>query len=234
MDLRGVSSTTTKRTKVYQRVYDTSGGYVSHNVGEFTFHPEHNHFHFEGFSDFELWTKATWDAWLVSGRTQGTPYKVSPKNTSCVMDTYMVRRLTNTPSDPAYDSICGTSRPDLSVGWGDLYRYTLYGQWIDLGTSQLPDNTYVVRSVADPDNRLYESAAKGVQDRESHAANEAVTYFRVSKGAIYLDTTAPASSAPAARIMSNGVLGPAQYQLPSPRPVRTPSAACPGMSRNGA
>lgn len=58
LDLRGVSSFVSKRTKVYQSIYDTSGAYMSRNVGEFVFHPEHDHFHFEGFSDFELWTKA--------------------------------------------------------------------------------------------------------------------------------------------------------------------------------
>ncbi|MBA2362209.1 MAG: hypothetical protein H0V86_01610 [Chloroflexia bacterium] len=58
LDLRGVSSFVSKTTKVYQRIYDTSGAYMSRNVGEFVFHPEHDHFHFEGFSNFELWTKA--------------------------------------------------------------------------------------------------------------------------------------------------------------------------------
>ncbi len=180
MDLRGVSSTTTKRTKVYQRIYDTSGSYVSQNVGEFTFHPEHNHFHFEGFSDFELWTKGTWDTWLASDRPQGTPYKVSPKNTSCVMDTYMVRRLTNTQSDPAYDSICGTSRQGLSVGWGDLYATPCTANGSTWGRTRSRITRTSCAPSPTPDNRLYESAAKGVQERESHTADEAVTHFRVS------------------------------------------------------
>jgi hypothetical protein len=38
------------------------------------------------------------------------------------------------------------------VGWGDTYRYYLVDQWIDLGTSSLPDGQYILRSVADPSN----------------------------------------------------------------------------------
>ncbi|MDQ3328105.1 MAG: lysyl oxidase family protein [Chloroflexota bacterium] len=206
LDLHGVSSFVSKTTKVYQRIYDTGGGYVSRNVGEFVFHPEHDHFHFEGFSDFELWTQAGWDAWLASGRTQGRPYKVSAKNTSCVMDTYMVQRLPDTPNNPAYGSVCGTTKQGLSVGWGDLYAYYLYGQWIDLGANRLANNTYVLRSVADPDNRLYESSTKSATSRESATVNEAITYFQVTNGAISVDRGAPTVSLPSTSVLPNATL----------------------------
>jgi hypothetical protein len=54
-------------TRVYQRIYDepspppncaAGGTYVEHLAGEFVFHPAHNHWHFEDFADYELWTRA--------------------------------------------------------------------------------------------------------------------------------------------------------------------------------
>ena len=38
------------------------------------------------------------------------------------------------------------------MGWGDTYGYYLVDQWIDLGTSSLPDGQYILRAVADPSN----------------------------------------------------------------------------------
>jgi hypothetical protein len=69
------------------------------------------------------------------------------------------------------------------VGWADKYDYSLPDQWIDLGTtSYLLDGNYVLRSVADPKNRIYESANKNDTSRESQETNAAVTFFRVSGG----------------------------------------------------
>src|SRR5205085_315726 len=63
----------------------------------------------------------------------------------------------------------------------DWYRQL---QWIDLNQDTLSDGTYVLRSVADPLNLVYESANKGDTTRESVTDNEAVTTFKISGGAI--------------------------------------------------
>jgi hypothetical protein len=72
----------------------------------------------------------------------------------------------------------------MSVGWGDTYGWTLPEQWIDLGSAFLADGTYVLRSVADPRNKLYESAQKSDAARESALANEAITVFTVRRNKI--------------------------------------------------
>ncbi len=209
LDLRGISSVYSETTTVYQRVLDSSGALVTqHMVGKFTYHPQHDHWHFGDFSDFELWTKATYDSWLTSGRTKGTPYRRSPKTTSCVMDTNRVQNLPNTPATPAYGTVCGTKTQGLSVGWADLYGYWLYGQWVDLGTSRLANGQYVLRSAADPLNRLYESADKADARREGPPSNEAETYFEVVNGVIKLDTVAPSTSIPVARPALNSTVRP--------------------------
>jgi hypothetical protein len=72
----------------------------------------------------------------------------------------------------------------LSVGWGDTYVWSLPEQWVDLGTSPLADGSYVLRSIADPLNRLHESANRADHSRESVQANEATTAFSVVGGHI--------------------------------------------------
>ena len=183
MDLyaRTVDTTSGKKTRVDQRVYDSAGNYTPYRVGDFVFHAAHNHFHFEGFANYELWTRTEYDNWVASGRNQGQAQRRGTKTTFCLMDTLRVQALAGSPSSAVYNE-CGKTRQGISVGWGDEYDYSLPDQWIDLGTStyRLPDGKYVLRSVADPKNVLYESANRSEASRESQQANEAVTFFTVS------------------------------------------------------
>jgi hypothetical protein len=187
MELRAktVSTTSGKKTRVRQRIYDDAGGFTSKLVGDMIFHATHNHFHFENFASYELWTRADYDSWLASGMAQGQAMKRGTKTTFCLMDTSRVQpTLTGSPRN-AYYTQCGQTLQGISVGWGDTYGYYLADQWIDLGTgSYLSDGQYVLRSVADPSNRLYESADKSATSRESQQANEGVTFFSVQGGAI--------------------------------------------------
>jgi hypothetical protein len=48
----------------------------------------------------------------------------------------------------------------------------------------MADGRYVLRSVADQNNRIYESKGKSNEARESRKANAAVTYFSVEGGVI--------------------------------------------------
>jgi hypothetical protein len=187
MELRAktVRTTSGKKSRVTQSIYDDAGGYTSKNVGDMIFHAGHNHFHFENFATYELWTKADYDSWLASGRAQGQAMKRGTKTTFCLMDTDRVQpTLTGSPPN-AYYTQCSKTLQGISVGWGDTYGYYLADQWIDLGTgSYLLDGDYVLRSVADPSDRLYESANKSDTSRESQQANEGVTFFSVQGGAI--------------------------------------------------
>lgn len=183
LELYGVtfSESGTTKTRVYQRVYD-GPSYTSYHVGDFVWHSAHNHFHFENFAQYELWTKAEYDQWVASGRSVGQARKRGTKTTFCIMDTYRVSALPGSPSSARYSS-CGQTLQGLSVGWGDTYRYYLADQWVDLGTSRLADGQYVLRSVADPRNVLYESPLRsGTQ--ESAVSNEATRCFLIRRGRI--------------------------------------------------
>jgi hypothetical protein len=174
-----VSTTSGKKTRVSQRIYDSAGGYTSRNVGDMVFHEQHNHFHFENFARYELWTRSAYDNWLASNRSQGQAIRRGTKTTFCVMDTDRIQGS----SSPRYTT-CSPNLQGLSVGWADTYTSNLWDQWIDLGTNTLPDGRYVLRSVADPNNRLYESASRGDPSREGAQANEAVKFFAVQGGTI--------------------------------------------------
>jgi Lysyl oxidase len=177
-----VKTTSGKKSRVTQRIYDDAGGYTNKQVGDFVFHATHNHFHFENFADYELWTRDDYNQWLSGG--QGLAQRRGTKTTFCLMDTNRVQALPGSPSS-AYYAQCGLNLQGISVGWADTYDYSLPDQWIDLGTTgYLLDGDYVLRSVADPRNRIYESANKNATSRESQQANAAVTFFSVRGQAI--------------------------------------------------
>jgi len=130
-----------------------------------------------------LWTKAEFDAWVASGRSVGRAKKLGEKTTFCIMDTGLVQSLPGSPRAAVY-SQCGASVQGMSVGWGDTYGWSLPEQWIDLNGSFLADGSYVLRSVADPRNKLHESPNRSDAARESAQANEATTTFTVRRGRI--------------------------------------------------
>ncbi|HEU4702431.1 MAG TPA: LamG-like jellyroll fold domain-containing protein [Conexibacter sp.] len=184
-----------------QRVYDDQGGFTDIPLSGSTlyYHDVHVHYHFDHWGGYELWTRAEYDAWIASGKTDGSPDLVGQKTTSCVTDEEFVISLLSAvwPADypPAR---CMPDRNNLiaqglSSGWGDTYDYYRFEQWIDLGQSTLPDGTYVLRSVSDPQNLVYESASKADAAREGSTDNSAITTFVVSGGRI-ADSDAPSGT----------------------------------------
>lgn len=132
--------------KVYQRIYLEGGGFEERVAGDFEYHPTHGHFHFEDYANYVLQPV---DAPGASQRT-GT------KTTFCIMDTTRYNtRLSGAPKKAFYTT-CGSQVQGMSVGWGDKYGYWLPDQWIDV--TGLPDDTYVLRIIVDPLNRLAETS----------------------------------------------------------------------------
>ncbi len=189
LDLRGRTVTTStgkKKTKVFQRIYDSAGNHkTTKALGLFVYHPSHNHFHFGDFAEYQLWTREAYERWESMGRDDQERFEEKgTKTTFCVMDTQRWKNLSNSPGRAVYNA-CGEKRQGLSVGWADTYGRDLAGQYIDLGTGRLPDGDYVLRSVADPNNRLYESPNRRPGHwRESRVKNAAATFFTVRNGVI--------------------------------------------------
>jgi hypothetical protein len=199
LEVRSQIDSKTKSGAAVQRVYDDSGGFANYAAGNFYWHAAHSHYHYDDWGRYELWTKAAYDAWIASGRTKGTP-TVGSKTTSCMVDEEFIRNLPNQtyPStynpDGCFPNSQGAMLQGIGVGWGDTYDYFRFEQWIDLGPSgSLADGQYVLRSVTDPLNKIYESAGKSDSTRESPVDNEAITLFAVQSGKL-VDSNPPSGT----------------------------------------
>lgn len=147
LELWGESDQASGKTTVAQRIYTAAGTFQGLEVGEFIFHPQHDHWHFVNFASYELWTLSSYGG-LVS--TVGLTGKVS----YCLRDTFRIH--TSQPaSGPAYLA-CDRKEQGISAGWVDRYRSTLPGQVIDI-TSLPSYGVYALVSTADPENRLLEA-----------------------------------------------------------------------------
>jgi hypothetical protein len=132
--------------EVYQRVYRNDGSYYDTLAGTMTYHPQHNHFHFNGFALYTL-TAVT--------QTFGSP-QTSEKTSFCVEDTNAIDlRLPGAPQNAVYTT-CNPSVQGLSVGWGDRYGPSLPGQAIDITGD--PEGDYELRIESDPGRRLIETS----------------------------------------------------------------------------
>ena len=199
LEVRGQIDPNTLTGPAIQRVYDTAGGFSDYTVGQFQYHAAHHHYHFDNWGRYELWTKADYDAWISSGGTAGSPM-IGTKTTSCILDDEFVRQLPRQPYPGVYTA--NGCLPDanwqmlqgISPGWGDTYRYSRAEQWIDLGPGgSLSNGSYVLRSVTDPQNKIYESAGRSDLTREGDQANAAITSFAIRQGRL-VDSHSPSGS----------------------------------------
>ena len=131
--------------EVYQRVYRTDGSYYDRLAGTMTYHPQHNHFHF---NNFALYTLTAVSNTSGSGQT-------SEKTSFCVEDTTAIDlSLPGAPRSGVYVT-CNPDVQGLSVGWGDRYGPALDGQSIDMTGD--PEDDYELTIETDPSSLLVES-----------------------------------------------------------------------------
>ncbi len=118
-------------------------------AGAFVFHAEHGHFHYP-FASFGLYA-ANPDGSI------GAAVALSPKTGYCIADSFIYDP--SLPHAGAFGNWGSCSDPTslrgLSVGAVDEYDYRDPGQSIPI--PGLPDGTYWLRAMADPDNFLAES-----------------------------------------------------------------------------
>ncbi len=147
LEIRGGAVSGSTR-KVYQRIYNTHGGYSTRLAGTFIHHPEHGHAHFNGFSDYKLREiEGTSGVGIILARTEKVSF--------CLIDDVVYdSSVPNFSRFPRYRS-CGTSVQGISPGWVDVYNKSLFGQWIDI--TEIPSGEYWLESTADPENRITES-----------------------------------------------------------------------------
>ena len=146
LELIGGVDTGSGTQHVIQRILKDDGEYSEKSIGEFVFHPGHNHWHLDSFSVYELWT-------LQPNGMLDQVVATSGKVSYCLRDIY--RSAEAEQIDRAGFTSCSPVRQGLSVGWTDVYQYYLAGQSIDI--TGLEDGTYALMSIADPFNLIQES-----------------------------------------------------------------------------
>ncbi len=148
LELVGALNFATQRTRVVQRVYASDTTVHDHLVGEFVWHPGHDHWHVEDFVLYQLW----------SVTPQGELERVvasSAKLSYCLIDTDVVDQEHPGFTARRHYRGCGRTLQGLSVGWGDKYDSFLDGQSLDL--TGLTDGVYVLVSRTNPTAALLEA-----------------------------------------------------------------------------
>ncbi|MFI1224176.1 MULTISPECIES: lysyl oxidase family protein [unclassified Streptomyces] len=147
----------------YQYFYDADGkqvGYTPTGTMEWDPRPGHEHWHFTDFASYRL-LKADQKESVRSG-----------KEAFCLANTdavdYTVKNANWHPDNTDLSTACGQEnsisvREVLDVGSGDTYTQDLPGQSFDI--TDLPNGTYYIQVLANPENRLQET---------NHANNSAL------------------------------------------------------------
>ena len=137
-------------------------------VGCFEYHNAHSHWHFQDFSQYRLDDVETGE--LIAGPSRKIGF--------CILDGD--RKYPNIPGSPLSGVYpentqsgfgCGFGDPDdgpgamgLSVGWADIYTYSLPGQRLDI--TGVDAGTYCLASVANPPGGASEIAEATVANNE--------------------------------------------------------------------
>jgi hypothetical protein len=161
LELEGIHNTAVRQTVVVQHIHASAGTQLDHQVGQFVYHPTHDHWHFAEFTLYELWS-------LTPAGGLDAVLSSSDKLSYCVIDTDVIA-----PDHPAFEARkryygCGSRLQGLSAGWGDEYKSHLDGQSIHL--EGVKDGFYALKSTANPDAILLES---------NYSNNAALLYLEV-------------------------------------------------------
>lgn len=161
LELTGEFNAATQRTRVHQHIYTADGNQREFLVGEFVWHPTHDHWHFDELTIYELWT-------LKQDYSLGKVVASSDKLSYCLMDTDVIDRDNPRFVPRRGYGGCGQREQGLSVGWGDTYKATFDGQALDL--TGLPDGFYALTSSVNPNAVIIE---------EDYTNNSARVYLAI-------------------------------------------------------
>ncbi|QXE37165.1 protein-lysine 6-oxidase [Streptomyces sp. GMY02] len=140
----------------YQYFYDAKGtqvGYSPAGTMEWDARVGHEHWHFTDFASYRLL------------RADQKEIVRSEKEAFCLANTdaidYTVKNANWHPNNTDLSTACGTEsaisvREVLDVGSGDTYTQYRPGQSFDI--TDLPNGTYYIEVIANPENRLYETS----------------------------------------------------------------------------
>jgi hypothetical protein len=154
LDVEGFRSNGSPVMKAYQ--YFWRNGHV---VGRaragtmgFDSKPGHNHWHFEQFARYQLLDSAR----NLTLRSQKVGFCIAPTDPVDLLAPH----ATWQPPSTGFGGACGSPtalwvQEMMPVGWGDTYTQFVAGQAFDITT--VPNGTYYIEVIANPQHVLYES-----------------------------------------------------------------------------
>jgi hypothetical protein len=154
---------------VNQHIYGEDETIIEPLEGTFYFSGEHMHWHWEGLAAYEIWT-------IETGGALSRKVISNDKVGFCLFDSRRADRAwvaEHTDEDFTAATAreyraCRLGRQGISPGWVDVYNSRLPGQALDI--TDLPDGVYALRSVADPQDAIYELDSDN---------NDTVLYFAI-------------------------------------------------------
>lgn len=133
---------------VMQRIFAADGSSEDRVAGQFLYHPNHGHVHFDGWAAYRLRT-------ILPDNGVGPVVAEGKKTSFCILDLGIYSSdLPNYNPAGEFHS-CGSTVQGLSVGWIDIYGAGLSGQSIDV--TGVPQGSYWLESEVDPDNKVLEA-----------------------------------------------------------------------------
>jgi hypothetical protein len=158
-----------------QRIYEQPAGFHDEPIGSVAL--DGGAFKAPDIARVEVWGATAFRRAQRRGFTRGAPL-YSQYQSYCVADGEQVDP--NATPAPAY--VCSAVRQGISPGWRHVEDVTDTDEWIDFGTSPLPDGEYVVRAIVDPNDTYLESPGHADASREGEVPNSGYAYFRVIGG----------------------------------------------------
>lgn len=162
LEMAGAYESPDGGTIAVQRIRTADGAGTERIAGEFSFHPLHDHWHFEDFARIALWSyDASGDLAFELASTG--------KITFCAMDTYAYDLDLFGADQYSNFSDCSPEVQGISTGWADTYDPSVPGQQLDL--TDIPDGRFALLTEADPANHVLET---------SELNNASITYIEIS------------------------------------------------------
>jgi hypothetical protein len=153
LELEALNDDVTGTTVATQNIYSHEANgtpylFDTNEVGTFAFHPQHNHWHFEGFAMYQVRK-------INASGGVGRVLKESDKISFCIIPTtFVTNQIPHAGWQPNPYNCGENSMQGLPVGYGDQYYYGLAGQFVPI--NGLADGKYWLRSEADWESRLME------------------------------------------------------------------------------
>lgn len=136
------------KTFATQYIRKTTGGGEFRDIGEFIYHPEHNHWHVDEYVQYQIWT-------IKNGSERRDMVANTGKQSFCIWDEHTYdTKLPSAVKTRFYTSACSRNTQGMSVGWGDTYQARVEGQVIDI--TNIPDGEYILYYEINPDKKIIE------------------------------------------------------------------------------